>query len=1242
LKPTGAWASTQFDTYGSVLDALLYPALIKRCDLSYQLCNRAFAELWGLSMQSISGKTDLDFWPPEEVTRLKQEDLQILASEQPMSREIGRLSGDSTQWFELSKSPLKNEHGTVIGLLCVMRDITQVKKVAAGTQWAVVERDRYRGMLENLLVATSEMVALKDVDSVYLDCSEAYCTLLGQQKTEVVGKTDFDVWSARDALVFHEEEVQVVSSGVSLVNEHLLETSCGTRWFEIVRTPLFAGDGGIIGILVIVRDLTGDKWPEDKRNTERDFIAKVLDMVEAPVIVWNSVGRIVLVNRKSRELFGYEDEDLCGKVIWDYLPSDEIDWMLKALLACNRNEVLPFHETTFRGSNGKAIPLLWNNCVLREESVGEAVFIGSGLDLSDLVTHEQAIERRNRELHILYAALRAANSALDPAEIYRKVSRVLMEIGDYPVVSAAIKQGVDWHVVFRGGFSVSRPGINALAGVTGRTIRSGQAQFVRDVLNDPDYIEVGTGVTCEICVPVTLDGSVVGTLNIESTADRPLTDDDFKLLQALANQMSLVMTNALLNQNLAAERDYVSSVNKQLLALHGAVTGISAYLELQELLDAIPCRAMELVGGTSSCVLLLNDQNELELRSMCKQNCGQACLQKSRCVADAFTGPVWESVVASGRLLVSGNVRSDTRFPAGFSRLCRAVSIVSVPLVIGKAVIGLLSVCHDSQYDAFDENDVNILSLLGNQAATVLENARLYAATTESEQRYRSLFDGNLEGILLVDASTGQIIETNRAFQDMLGYAPAELAGREIWDLHLLTRRDRAYRDWAEGIRQGQSRGRMVPFVAKDGHVVEAEFSSRIITLGSRTLEVRSVRDVTETVRLQEHLRQSQKLEAVGTLAGGIAHDFNNILGSILGYALYLRGTMDVDDVRRNDLDVIAQSVHRGSDLITQLLTFARGELQQRREIDLNKVVQEVILLLSRTVDKSIVIRPLLDENLEIIIGDRSQLQQVVMNLCLNACDAMSAGGTLTIRTETIDPDTPQGYQELDRKAGTYVQLSVSDTGHGMDSETMERMFEPFFSTKRGRSQGQHNGLGLATVFGIVRGHDGTIRAESVVGQGTVFRVWLPAARHQADGVDADDGEAEQNAVSLEAGQGELVLVVEDEDHIRDLLCRILERNAYRVVAAEDGIQALVWFEEHAAEVDLVILDMVMPRMSGMRTYLRMREIDPSVNVVMVSGNTEQRLADEMMNMGVSGYLRKPFTLQQVLSEVRKALDEKE
>ena len=1232
------WASTQLDTYASVLDALPQPALIKRRDLVYERCNRAFADFWDVPVQSVAGKTDPDFWPQDEAALSRLEDLRVLEDGRPALREVARETAAGTQWLELSKSPLKDETGTVIGLLSMLRDITEARQAVIQAKRASEERDRYWVMLDGLLANTSEMVAFKDAGSVFMACSDTHCRLVGREEADLVGKTDFDIWPVRDALAFREEEAQVVSSGAPLVSEHLLETPTGTRWYELSRKPLFDTDGAMAGFLVTARDLTGEKWPEDTLNTERDFISKVLDMVEAPVIVWNSVGRIVMVNRKSRELFGYAEEDICGKVIWDFLPSNEIDWMLKALMACNRNEVLPFHETTFRGSNGEPIPLIWNNCVLRDENVGEAVFIGSGLDLSELVVHERAIERRNRELHILYAALRAANSALDPPEIYRKVSRVLMEVGDYPVVSATIKHEDEWQVAFRGGFCVNHPDVHALAGVTGRTIRTGKAQFVRDVTIDPDYVEVGAGVTCEICVPVTLEGEVVGTLNIESIADRPLTDDDFNLLRALSDQMSLVMVNALLNQDLAAERDYVSSVNKQLLALHGAVTGISAYLELQELLDAIPCRAMELVSGTGSCVMLLNDQNELELRGLC----GGECRPDAHEVADAFSETVWDTVVSSGRLLVSDDVCADNIFSDEFGGERNTVSLVSVPLVIGKSVIGLLNVCHNNKTGAFDENDVNILSLLANQTATVLENARLYATTADSEERYRSLFDGNLEGILLVDAGTGQIIETNRAFQDMLGYAPADLDGRNIWELHAPARRDRARRDWTEGIERGQSRGRMVPYVAKDGHVVEAEFASRIITLGNRTLEVRSVRDVTETVRLQEHLRQSQKLEAVGTLAGGIAHDFNNILGSILGYALYLRGTMDVDDARQSDLDVIAQSVHRGSDLIAQLLTFARGELQQRCEIDLNKVVQEVVLLLSRTVDKSIVIRPILDEDLEIIIGDRSQLQQVVMNLCLNACDAMPCGGTLTIQTDTVDLNDQHGYQELDRRVGRHVRLSVSDTGHGMDAETMERMFEPFFSTKRGRSEGQHNGLGLATVFGVVRGHDGTIRAESVVGQGTVFRVWLPAAKHSAAEHDARDGEAERSEPSLDEGRGELVLVVEDDGHIRDLLCRVLERNAYRVVAAEDGIQALAWFDEHSADVDLVILDMVMPRMSGMRTYLRMREIDPSVNVVMVSGNTEQRLADEMMDMGVSGYIRKPFTLQQVLGEVRKALDGKE
>ena len=682
----------------------------------------------------------------------------------------------------------------------------------------------------------------------------------------------------------------------------------------------------------------------------------------------------------------------------------------------------------------------------------------------------------------------------------------------------------------------------------------------------------------------------------------------------------------------------ISPLNQQLLALQKMITAVSSHLDMQDVLDEAMSQAVNLTQGTAGSIWLIDESNDLKLRSLYNLTVQEA--EK----IDGFLRPlVLEIVTEKGQPVVSNDVATQpglAELPA-LRKLVR--SFVSLPMVIGKSVIGIVNVYHADRAKAFDDNAVWTLTLLIGHTVVVLGNAWLYSATAESEKRYRSVFEGNLEGIVLIDADSGQIVEANQAFWDTLGYSKKELEDTKFWELRAQGQEDAARQEWLELIRSGQARGRAVPFRAKDGRAVDVEFSSQLITLADRQVVVWFGRDVTETTGLQNQLRHSQKMEAIGNLASGIAHDFNNILSSILGYALYLKGTLEKDDFRQSDLEVIAQSVRQGSDLTSQLLTFARGEPHKLEMVDLNEVIQEIILLLTHTIDKSIMITPVLEEELAVINGDRSQLRQLVLNLCLNACDAMTEGGSLTLRTQTVWLEPEATLQELNKKTGNYILLSISDTGHGMDSQTMEHIFEPFFSTKREHADdGKHSGLGLATVFGIVKGHGGIIRVQSVLGRGTTFRIWLPAEEISSAGrMERESDLTLLEVANLPLGKGETVMVVEDETYIRELLARILEGHNYRVILAKDGLDALELFERNKDQVDLVILDMVLPEMSGTRVFAQMREIDPDLSVVVVSGNAEWYQTKEITKTGVKGFIQKPFTLQCILEEVRAILDDK-
>ncbi len=414
--------------------------------------------------------------------------------------------------------------------------------------------------------------------------------------------------------------------------------------------------------------------------------------------------------------------------------------------------------------------------------------------------------------------------------------------------------------------------------------------------------------------------------------------------------------------------------------------------------------------------------------------------------------------------------------------------------------------------------------------------------------------------------------------------------------------------------------------VRRDGTRVPVEVSTTLLEIGGQELVLAMVRDITERRRAEEQLREAQKMEAIGTLAGGIAHDFNNILTGILGHASLVQQDLPPDSPLYQDLGRIMHAAGRAADLTRHLLTFARRSPHVEMEpLDVNIVAREVADLLGHTIDKSINIELQLAPDLPAVRGDAGQLHQTLLNLCLNARDAMPQGGKLTIATEKVAVAAEEGLADADLPAGEYVLLSVADTGSGIAPAVLRRIFEPFYTTKD-----QGRGLGLAIVYGIVHGHGGTVRVQSEPGQGSVFQVYLPARKEPATSAPPP--------VLAVPGGSETVLVVDDETAVRQVLQRILERGGYTVLLAEDGVQALEVYRDHGKKIDLVVMDVAMPHMGGRDACQRLQEISPGVKVLFSSGYSEEDQT-ELSMWGARGFLQKPYDATTVLRTVRRALD---
>ena len=387
--------------------------------------------------------------------------------------------------------------------------------------------------------------------------------------------------------------------------------------------------------------------------------------------------------------------------------------------------------------------------------------------------------------------------------------------------------------------------------------------------------------------------------------------------------------------------------------------------------------------------------------------------------------------------------------------------------------------------------------------------------------------------------------------------------------------------------------------------------------------------DITVQKKLQQELTQSQKMLSIGTLAGGIAHDFNNILAIILGYTSILHSMKDNPEKFSYGVSAIKQAVDRGAGLVRQILTFARKTEIAFEPMNVSDLVRELVSMLQQTFPKIITFNIEIDTELPLINADHTQIHQILLNLCVNARDAMPKGGVITIKAHKATGDKLlERSPELNKHR--YICISVSDTGIGMDETTRNRIFDPFFTTKE---KGKGTGLGLSVVYGVVQAHHGFVDVESAVGSGTIFRLYLPVSNEIITAVESVKGE--ENA----HGGTETILIVEDEDLLLDMVQLLLETHGYTVLTAKDGLEAVKVYSQHAHEIALVISDMGLPVLSGESEFKKIKEINPSVKMILASGYFEPDIKTTLESAGVLGFLQKPYVIEEVLAKIRKALD---
>ena len=501
-----------------------------------------------------------------------------------------------------------------------------------------------------------------------------------------------------------------------------------------------------------------------------------------------------------------------------------------------------------------------------------------------------------------------------------------------------------------------------------------------------------------------------------------------------------------------------------------------------------------------------------------------------------------------------------------------------------------------------------------------------------SEESMKEIIN-NIEDIIYFQYLDGSTSLYNKSIEHISGYRLKEFKKNPFLFLNIMHPLDREsiesfFKKREKPVSSFQLEYRLIK---KDGK--QKWISSKRIAKRNKKGEIIGYncfdRDITTQKELEEQLSQSQKMETVGQLAGGIAHDFNNILGAILGYANMLKHELPTDSKLFHYAKSIEESAVKAAELTHQLLAYSRQGKYNPEPVNFNTIIKNSINILSHSIKNEIDTFLFLDDDLLSVEADRTQMEQMIMNICLNANDAMPNGGKLTITTKNIYLDREFLKNRPKSRPGKYVMVEISDTGIGMSEKIKQKIFEPFFTTKK---EGKGTGLGLSMVYGIVKNHNGFIDVESEEGVGTKFTIYFPATTEKEI--------IKQWETSITpTGNNELILIIDDDKNIRDLLEDLLVNNGYRAASASNGEEGVKLFNKFKEDVSLIILDLVMPGMNGEEVFIKLKELDPFVKVIISTGYASEEQASRMLKQGAKGLLRKPYKASQFLLQVRETID---
>jgi len=597
----------------------------------------------------------------------------------------------------------------------------------------------------------------------------------------------------------------------------------------------------------------------------------------------------------------------------------------------------------------------------------------------------------------------------------------------------------------------------------------------------------------------------------------------------------------------------------------------------------------------------------------------------------------------SGRIAQSGEPIFIANDSSHDPRIARSViqqenlnTFLGVPIYADDEIVAVMNILTHPP-NILSDQEASLVKAIGNHVGFAIQNARLFTerklveeALRESEEKFRSVIEQSNDAIYILFNDKFDLI--NRRFTELTGITVEDSEAPDFNFRDYAGPKDRILseerqRMWIRG--DQPSNVYEFTLIHKDGSLCQAQASVTEIIYRDGTAILGIIRDISDQKALEDQLRQAQKVESIGHLAGGIAHDFNNLLTPILGNIGLIQMDMSMDDPNYNIINEVKDAAKRAAGLTRQLLAFSRKQIMEFKVVNLNDIISDFMKILRRTIREDVHISLNLELSIGLVEADRTQIDQVLLNLCVNAQDAMPNGGTITIETASVQFDEEYVRMHAGASAGSYVMLSVADTGTGIDKKTVDKIFDPFFTTK---GVGKGTGMGLATVYGVVKQHGGTVRVYSEPGQGTIFKVYLPESEKE------EDHHSDDKTVESISGS-ETVLVVEDDSSVRRLVVLTLQRYGYKVIEATGPEEAQKKTEQMEPAIDILLTDVIMPDMNGRELYEILIKTRPQLKVLYMSGYAQSIIAlhgvlDEEIN-----FLQKPFMNEALAHKVRKVLD---